>query len=115
MQYICLDNECEKSSFNLEKLSPYPFKNKLIEAKDIIEIGLYFNLLESTVLFNLINILFDREDYIKDFTNIYPVSLYKLLTQYERMQTFDKLIEIEINSPMYNRKTISSIISKYFI
>ena len=107
-------NNLEKESEKIQiKNGSYPFKNKLVEAKDIVEIGLYFNILESNALYDLINILYDRENFIKDFTSLYPVSLYKLLIQYEWMQAFDRLIELEIDSPIFSGMTISCIISKY--
>ena len=48
----------------------------------------------------------------EEVTSLYPISLYKILIEYECVQIFERLLENELKSNGANPKVISCIISK---
>ena len=111
---LFLDKFFDKTSWESSHKIAHPFKNKMLEVKDIIEIALFYNILKVDELLSLIKILYHEDNIIKDFATIYPVSLYKLLAQYECVHIFERLIELELRSARFNLEPVASIISKIF-
>ena len=111
---MLVNDRKEKNQWVGSNKVKYPFKQKVMEAKDILEVAFYYNLLKVDQILNLIKILYHEDNLIKDFASIYPVSLYKLLTQYEWIQIYERLIEMELKAAGFNLNIVSTIISKNF-
>lgn len=58
-------------------------KNKLLEPKDILEVAFYYKLLKLDQVYQLIHMMFDDTAQPNEMASRYPISLYKVLVEYE--------------------------------
>lgn len=84
--------------------------SKFLEAKDYVEIGIRFCILEDKELIQLITFLFYDEFKISTM-NLYPMYIYKLLVYYEKISLFEALYEKE---KLYDRSVNSMILHECF-
>ena len=109
-----LTNRRELSITSQDSLKMQTFlnKNKIMESKDIIEIAIYYQMLNIDQIYELILILYNQSNLIRDIDSVYPISLYKLLIEYDCIQIFEKLLKSELSLKQVNPGIISNIISK---
>ena len=83
-----------------------------MESKDIIEIAIYYQMLNIDQIYELTLILYNQNNLIRDIDSVYPLSLYKLLIEYDCFQIIEKLLKSELSLKQVNPGIISNIISK---
>lgn len=87
---------------------------KFLELKDFVEISLLYNILPNKSLTELIHILYLEDEINTDYSTVFPLSLYKLIVQYEQMDLFDECFSIELEHPnRSNSNSIADIIGKF--
>ena len=83
-----------------------------MEPKDILEVALHYRILKVDEIYQLIFAMYDENNSLADITSVYPISLYKLLIEYDCIQIFEKLLKSELSLKQVNPGIISNIISK---
>lgn len=69
--------------------------SKFLEAKDIVDIAIVYQMFSKIQLLRLIHTLYDSRIHSKSHERVFPIALYKIFVLYEDFEVFEYLVEHE--------------------
>ena len=86
-------------------------KHKFLDAKDYVEIAIRYCIMDDQEILEFIMFLYDDQYSDIKICNLFPVSVYKLMIYYEKMNIFETLYDME---KRYDKIKGSTIINDWF-